>query len=300
MNWEDIRLFLTLARDGSARGAAAIEGLSHSTIKRRVELLEAALDVRLFDRDVRGYRLTGAGETMLESVLRAEDAFLGAQRKLQGRDKQLRGEIRLTTSDIIATHLIMDDLVSFGEEYPDINLTILISHDLFDLNRREADVALRMLKLGSSPPEHLVGRKLVTIKGCYYASKDYLSSNDPWKDGTTARWIGWSETETFPAWVKSTPFPGLSVHNRLDDLNLQAEAARSGMGLTVLPCFFGDNIKGLQRIPNCHPYESYDLWILSHPDLRDTARLRAFRTLLVDTVKSKNRELTGNVKQSVD
>ncbi len=299
MNWEDIRLFLTLARDGSARGAGASEGISHSTIKRRVELLEAELGVRLFDRDVRGYRLTGAGETMLESVLRAEDAFLGAQRKLQGRDTQLRGEIRLTTSDIIATRLIMDDLVAFGDEYPDINLTILISHDLFDLNRREADVALRMLRLGSSPPEHLVGRKLVTIKGCYYASKEYLAKNDPWKEDSSARWIGWNEAKPFPAWVRTSPFPNLSAQNGLDDLNLQAEAARCGMGLTVLPCFFGDKIEGLQRIPKCEPSESYDLWILSHPDLRDTARLRVFRTFLIDTIKRRNRELTGDIKLSV-
>lgn len=230
---------------------------------------------------------------MLESALRAEEAFLRVQRKLQGRDDQLQGQIRLTTSDIIATRLIMEELVAFGRDYPEVDLTVLVSHDLLDLNRREADVALRLLKLGSSPPEHLVGRKLVTIKGCYYANKDYLDQHDPWHPESTARWIGWSETDMFPDWVQKTPFPNLGVHGHLDDLNLQAEAARSGMGLTVLPCFFADHIEGLQRVPGCLPYESYDFWILSHPDLRDTARLRVFRKFLIQVILSKVPELTG-------
>ena len=187
MNWDDTRLFLALARSGSARATAADQRVSHSTVTRRVVQLESDLGVRLFDRDVRGYRLTGAGEVMMKSVIRAEDALLTAERKLQGRDAQLSGEIRLTTSNIIATHLIMDDLVEFTRHYPAIDLNVLISYDLFNLSRREADVAVRMLRLSSSPPEDLVGRKLVTIKSCYYSSDAYLAENDPLSANSTSR-----------------------------------------------------------------------------------------------------------------
>ena len=176
MNWEDIRLFLALARSGSARATAAEEGVSHSTVTRRVDLLESDLGVRLFDRDVRGYRLTGAGETMLSSTVRAEDALLTAERQLQGRDAQLTGEIRLTTSNIIATHLIMDDLVEFTRQYPDIDLNVLISFDLFNLSRREADVAVRLLRLSSSPPEDLVGRKLLTAVNDHVAGPEFIAA----------------------------------------------------------------------------------------------------------------------------
>ncbi len=295
MNWEDIRLFLALARSGSARATAAEEGVSHSTVTRRVDLLESDLGVRLFDRDVRGYRLTGAGETMLSCTVRAEDALLTAERQLQGRDAQLTGEIRLTTSNIIATHLIMDDLVEFTRQYPDIELNVLISFDLFNLSRREADVAVRMLRLGSSPPEDLVGRKLVTIKSCYYASEAYLAEIDPRSADSTARWIGWDDIERFPAWVKASPFPNLPVYGRLNDVMLQAEAARCGMGLTVLPCFFGDSVEGLRRIPHCEPYLSYDLWMLSHPDLRDAARMRTFRAFAADVIDRKRTLLAGEL-----
>jgi DNA-binding transcriptional LysR family regulator len=159
---------------------------------------------------------------------------------------------------------------------------------------REAhDVAVRFLRLGTNPPEDLVGRKLVTIKSCYYASEAYLAENDPWRANSAARWIGWDDIERFPAWVKASPFPNFPVYGRLNDVMLQAEAARCGMGLTVLPCFFGDSVEGLWRIPDCEPYLSFDLWMLSHPDLRDAARMRTFRAFAADAIERKRTRLVG-------
>jgi len=286
-------MFLALARSGSARATAAEQNISHSTVKRRVDQLEADLGVRLFDRDVRGYRLTGAGELMMKSTVRAEEALLTAERQLQGRDAQLSGEIRLTTPNVIAQHLIMDDLVEFTRLYPDIDMHIMISYDLFNLSRREADVALRVLRLDSNPPEGLIGRKLVTLNSCYYATQAYLAENDPNCENSSARWIGWEDVERFPDWVKVSPFPKLPVYSRMNDARMQAEAALCGFGLTVLPCFFGDRIDGLQRIPGCDPYPSYDLWMLSHPDLRDAARMRKFRKYIAAAIDRKKPLLVG-------
>ncbi len=293
MNWDDTRLFLALARSGSARSTAAEQGISHSTVTRRVEHLESDLGARLFDRDVRGYRLTGAGELMMKSALRAEEALLAAERQLQGRDAQLTGEIRFTTANVIAMRLIMDDLVEFTRLYPEIDLNVMTSDDSLNLSRREADVALRIMRRSSIPPEDLIGRKLVTIKSCYYASKAYLAENDPDRSNSSARWIGWDDFERFPAWVKASPFPRLPVYGRLNDVMLQAEAASRGLGLTVLPCFFGDRVEELQRVPNCEPYSSYDIWMLTHPDLRDAARMRTFRTFIAESIERKHGRLVG-------
>jgi len=262
-------------------------------VTRRVEHLELDLGARLFDRDVRGYRLTGAGELMMKSALRAEDALLAAERQLQGRDAQLTGEIRFTTANIIAMYLMMDDLVEFTRLYPEIDLNVLVSYDSLDLSRREADVALRIMGRSTCPPETLIGRKLMTIRNCYYASKAYLAENDPGRSTSSARWIGWDDVERFPAWVKASPFPHLPVYGRLNDVMLQAEAARCGLGLTVLPCFFGDRTRGLQRIPNCEPFPSYDLWLLTHPDLRDAARMRQFRAFAAESIERKRGRLLG-------
>ena len=293
MNWEDIRLFLALARSGSARATAAKEGMSHSTVTRRVDLLESDLGVKLFDRDVRGYRLTTAGETMLVSTLRAEDALLTARRQLQGRDAQLSGEIRLTMSDVIATHLLMPHLVEFSASYRDIDLNVLISDDPFNLSRREADVALRFMRVGSNPPEDLIGRKLATMGSCYYASDSYLAKNDLWSADCDARWIGWDDDERFPEWVRESPFPQFPVYVRLNNVLLQAEATRCGMGLAALPCFLGDSVEGVTRIPKCKPYYNFDIWMLSHPDLRDAARLRTFRAFIADVIEQKKGLLAG-------
>lgn len=293
MNWDDVRLFLALARFGSARAAATELGISHSTIARRAESLEAGLGTRLFDRDVGGYRLTGAGEAMLSSASRAEDALLGAERQLQGRDAELSGEVRLTTSDIIATHLLMPETVEFVRQYRDIDLEILISHDLFDLGRREADIAIRFMGSNRRPPDYLVGRKLVTAASCYYASDDYLSQHDLTANNTEARWIGWTDDLRFPEWVTKSPFPHIPARGKIDHAGTQVEAARAGMGLTALPCFVGDRINGLRRVPDCGPYFDYDIWLLSHPDLRDAARLRAFRAFVVGLFEKKHELLIG-------
>ena len=293
MNWDDIRLFLALARHGSARAAGEILGVSHTTVARRAEQLESDLGTRLFDRDVRGYRLTGAGETLLGQAERAEEALITAQRQLQGRDTQLSGEIRLTAPDIIATHLIMKDLVTFTRQYPDIDLQVLMSYDVFDLTRREADVAIRVIGEGRLPPEDLVGRKLVTIASGYYASLKYLEKHDPKKKDSGARWIGWGEEERYPDWVKQSPFPDIPARGKLNNAALQAEAAKQGMGLATLPCFVGDCTEGLCRIPNTEPYDNYDVWLLTHPDLRDAARLRSFRKFMVEVFEKKQALLSG-------
>jgi len=293
MNWDDVRLFLALARFGTARSAASKLGVSHTTIARRTEQLETDLGTRLFDRDVAGYRLTGAGEAMMSSAVRAEDALLAAERQLQGRDAELSGDIRLTTSGIIATYLMMPKTADFLRQYPDIELEILLSNDLFDLSRREADIAIRFMGGSRRPPEDLVGRKLVTAASCYYASDAYLSEHDLSTKDKSARWIGWNDVDRFPDWVKSSPFPHIPVQGRFSDAELQVAAASAGMGLTALPCFVGDTITGLQRVPGCNTYANYDIWLLSHPDLRDAARLRTFRSFVVDVFAEKHALLIG-------
>ncbi len=294
IDWDDLRLFLALVRHGSARGAAQALGLSHSTVVRRVERLESDLGARLFDRDFTGYRPTAAGETLLDSALKAEDAILAADRQLRGQDARLTGEIRLTTSDILANYFLMPDLALFTSNYPEIDLTVLLSYDVFDLARREADVAIRFISGGRNPPEDLVGRKLVTATSCYYATEQYLEDHDPWSDDSTARWIGWGDYERYPDWVRKSPFPSAPAYGHFNNAMMQATAVQAGLGLATLPCFVGDQVSGVVRIPGCGPYSNYDIWILSHPDLRDAARHRTFRAFIAEVFLSKQDLLLGN------
>lgn len=292
-NWEDVRLFLALSRHKSARAAANALRISHTTIARRVDQLERSLETRLFDRDVRGYRLTAAGETLLGSAEAAEESLLEAERRLHGRDALLAGRISLTTPDLVATHFLMADLVAFTDQYPDIELSVLSSYDLFDLGRREADVAIRMLRPGAPAPPDLIGRKLATGSSAYYASPNYLRRHPQLSVGDGACWIGWDDDVSHPDWVRASIYPDLPVRGQLNNVLLQVEAARQGMGLAVLPCFVADQTEGLVRIPGSTPYPNYDIWLLSHPDLREAARLRAFRTFIVEVFEEKRALMTG-------
>jgi DNA-binding transcriptional LysR family regulator len=293
INWDDFRLFLELVRSGSARGAAQALGVSHSTIVRRVERLEKSLGATLFDRDFTGYRPTAAGEALLESAESAEQAILAADRQLRGKDAQLKGEIRLTTPDIVANYFLVPELRSFKEIYPQIELSVLISYDLYDLARREADVAIRFIGGGRNPPEGLIGRKLGSASSCYYATEAYLDEFDPWGKNSAASWIGWDEPERHPPWVKASPFPNAPTHGHFNNAMLQVAAVQNNLGLATLPCFVGDAVPGIVRIPGCVPFANYDIWMLSHPDLRDAARHRTFRSFIVDLFQQKQDALLG-------
>ena len=130
---------------------------------------------------------------------RAEDESEhdAADRQLHGRDASLSGEITLTLPDILAYFFLMPELVTLAERYPDIELKMLISYDIFDLARREADIALRVYVDKRQPPDDLIGRKLETVSSCYYASEEYLANHDPRAADSTARWIGWGDDEMF-------------------------------------------------------------------------------------------------------
>jgi DNA-binding transcriptional LysR family regulator len=187
----------------------------------------------------------------------------------------------------------MDDLVRFLRQYPEIDLNVMVSYDVFDIARREADIAIRIIGRGRSPPEELVGRKLVTTASCYYASGAYLKRHDPWASDTTARFIGWGDSARFPRWVKDSPFPHVPAYGNLNNVMLQISAASAGMGIATLPCFAGDASASLRRVPGTRPYDNDDIWLLSHPDLRDSARLRLFRKFVTEALEKKEELLRG-------
>ena len=293
MGWDDVQFFLSVARSGSARATALTLQISHTTVSRRIENLETSLGTRLFDRGVSGYVLTEGGQTMLEFAEQGEDVLQSAERHLHGKDTELSGNIRLTTPDVIATQLLLPGLAQFTNKYRDIDIDLRISTDLYDLTRREVDIAIRFLGFGSPPPDPLVGRKLGSVASCFYATKAYLASHDLNDLNTQARWLSWGEQDRFPQWVKASPYPHIATRFQLDHGGTQISAALAGMGMTMLPCFLGDTTQGLVRVPKATPNLNHEIWLLSHPDNRDVTRLRRFREFLVELFQGKQDLLAG-------
>jgi len=295
MDWDNLRFFLAVARKGSIRGASDILSVNHSTVSRRITSFEKKLSVRLFERLPSGYVLTPAGEEMLKSAQHIEDEIVKLDRQVIGRDTELNGVLRVTMPTGLATHLLMPDLAAFSKHYPGIQLELAFSSEEFNLRKREADVAIR---LTPNPPDYLVGRRILRPARGVYASHDYLKSNDSSSIPNNLNWIGWDEISLQSHRYKDSQFSVASVKHKADDILAQLEAVKAGMGIAMLPCFLADTVPTLERLELMTSESSCgDLWILTHEDLRATARVRAFIDFMIEVFES-HRDLLEGRRQS--
>ncbi|MBL4759052.1 MAG: LysR family transcriptional regulator [Rhizobiales bacterium] len=291
MNWDDIKLFMALMRTGTVRAAAKYLGISHSTVARRIDVMEEKLAVRLFDRLPSGYVLTSVGEDMLQVAEQVEDELEGLERRILGQDHKLSGPIRVTMIDAFATNLLMPNLAAFAKAYPEIELEIEVSYESADLDYREADVALRFAQY---PPEHLIGQRLLTCASAAYASKSYIEEHDP-HDPNSACWIGFGDRQKSAKWRKQSPFPDIPVKGQFVSVLVQLEACKAGMGIGMLPCFLGDTEPSLCRLSPAKPDPGYVLWLLTHRDMKTNARLRAFSSFMASAIRSHRSQLEGQI-----
>jgi len=286
INWDDLRVFLAVAREGSLRGAARALAVNHATVTRRLGTLESGLNTRLFDRLPEGFKPTQAGEDLLGTAERMEDEMAAAERQVAGRDADPAGLLRLSLPPALMQSFLAPELVAFTEAYPKIDIAIDCTDSFLDLTRREADVSIRMTH---EVTDDVVGRRLIRYAKAIYAAPSYLKARKK-KDW---RWIGWDEEEKSPGWVKQTPFPDCPVRHRLFGHLPQREAAKAGLGLTMLPCFVGDMEPGLARVPRSAPTMDRSLWILLHGDLRKTARVRALVDFMAEAILKHRPLLEG-------
>ncbi len=295
MDWDELRYVLAVARDGSLSGAARALGVNHSTVFRRIGAIEKKLGVRLFERLPNGYVPTAAGEEVAGTARQLEEQVQGLERRVSGRDLRLSGTIRLTTTEGLACRLLPPHLTAFRTEYPGIELELVVNNENLSLTKRDADVAIRST---NEPPEELVGRRVATIAYAVYAARDYLQ--DQAVDFSTADWVGLEEslTGTTPGrWLKQQ-YPGIQPRYRVNSMLVIMEAVRAGAGLAVLPCLLGDSSPDLVRVGGILPELATGLWLLTHPDLRRSARIRTFLGFLAERIGQERAHLEGDLSPS--
>lgn len=294
-DWDDLRLFLAIARAGTLAGAARALGVNHSTVFRRLNAMEAGLEVRLFERLPEGYVPTSAGEALWRRAERVEEEAQTIERELSGQDVRLSGRVRLTTTDTLANGFLAPLFRDFCERYPGIELELLIVSAFLDLARREADVAIRPTE---APPENLIGRKLGAIRWGIYGAHDYLRQRSPLTDPSRPeahRFIGGNEQIGHLAssrWLNER-VPTEAFALRTNSVVAAMGAARAGTGLAVLPHYMARQEPELECVLAIGPEVATDLWLLVHPDLRHSARIRAFMAFAVETVRQRQTELAG-------
>ncbi|MBK8285461.1 MAG: LysR family transcriptional regulator [Ahniella sp.] len=288
-DWNDLRVFLAIARGGSLNAAARQTGLNHSTVFRRLNALEETLKVRLFDRQPQGYRLTTEGEAIRPEAEAVEAAVHAVERKVAGNDYALRGDLRVTTPIGLATAYLAQYLPEFMAAYPGIRVDILGADNDFDLTRREADVALRAT---NRPPEDLVGRKVLSTNWMVAGSPAYLARHG--RPGSMAdlhqhALIGAERSfQRLPAfaWLHRNYADELFVV-RTADLTTMVALAEQGLGLALLPSDQASS--NLQVLFPMEPRFESTLWLLTHPDLRHVGRVKAFMDFMTDRLRADPR-----------
>jgi DNA-binding transcriptional LysR family regulator len=290
VNWDDIKVVLAMVRHGTVRACAEVLGMSHSTVARRIIALEKQIGVRLFDRTPTGYQLTAVGQEISAAAQNMEREVLALERRVVGRDQKLTGHVRIATSDFLATHLLIPSLPVYARQYPGINIEVVTAYTAHDLDRREADIALRVT---AKPPPHLVGRRLGFVAFAPFASRDYLRQHDLQSDGL--RWIGYERKPAggIPAWVQDTAYPRLQTWGVFESLLSQLAAARAGVGIGMLPCLIGDTDAALMRLETTDKSPVLPLWLLTHRDVRTTARLRTLMQFIAKVVEAQKDLLEG-------
>lgn len=271
-NWNDLKLVLAIARAGTLGGGATTLSINHSTAFRRLNALEEKIGVRLFERLPGGvYRPTAEGERVAAAAERIETEADAVDREVTGRDQRLSGSLRVSSSETLAYSVLTRQLARFRAAHPGIVVELVVDNRILSLSRREADIALRVTR----PKEpDLFGRKLADLAWTVYAAPGLAVGGVEGKD-----FVGWGAEVTGIAaadWL-AEKVPANRIVYRANSLINQFTAAKAGIGLVLLPCYLGDPEPGLVRVIDTPVNElTRELWIVTHADLRKTARVRAF------------------------
>jgi DNA-binding transcriptional LysR family regulator len=290
LDWDDLRVALAVADAGSLAGAARRLDVNHTTALRRLDALEARLNTRLFERQRGGYVPTEAGELLAQEARAIAPRIDDIERRLLGQDLRLTGGVRLTTAFVTMAYLLPQPLAAFARAHPGIEVEVAESGALLDLSRRQADVALR---LSHQVPEHWVGRQLGTVHYRVYARRG--APGLPQRKTALpelldeAPWVSFERdvsTNSFGRWMNAH-IPARQVRARVDIFNSIAAMLRTGLGVGLLPSFVEPDEPDLLPVSGDIEALATPLWLLTHPDLRRTARIQTFMRELGDAVAAK-------------
>lgn len=304
LDWDDLRYAMAVATAGSLAGAARALGVNHTTVLRRLDALELRLGSRLFDRQRSGYQPTTAGLELLEQARQMSARVEEIERRVLGHDRELTGALRVATAFVVMDHLLPQPLADFARAYPGIEVEVVENAFLLDLAsrhadtdqgwlRREADVALR---LSGQVAEHLVGRQLGMTQCRVYALRGapglpqevtplaVLTREAPW-----VAFERDASTRVYDLWLRQH-LARARVRVRVDIFNAKAAMLRTGIGVGVLPTFMEAKHPELVAVSEPIPELAQPVWILTHPDLRQTARVRAFVQFVGDALAERLRQ----------
>ncbi len=276
MNWDDARVFLAVCRESTLRGAARVLGVDQATVGRRVNALEKSLNATLFLRTSEGYALTAVGEAALQSVENMERSALDLERQVLGLDDRLTGTVRVTTTDSLAIDFLIPAIARLHYAHPDVRVQMDASTQLLNLAKREADIAVR-----NTRPDNpdLIARRIARWPVGLFASQAYIDRHGAPEPGSLFEGHDLVVYQPHLQSQKdltlvSEPLGRGRIVAALSSSLLVRRSIAAGIGIGEVPIVSGER-DGLVRLwPDRTRPLPYDVWLVTHADLRHTARVR--------------------------
>lgn len=287
VNWDDVRIFLAVARAGQLLGASRRLGLNHATVSRRVAALEQALNAKLFQRQTTGSELTPAGRRFLETAERLEAEMHAARAAISG-DDAVTGSVRIGAPDGFGVAFLAPRLGALTAQHPGLSIQLVPVPRSFSLSRREADIAITVER----PTEgRLVAAKLVDYSLGLFASRDYAARNalplSP-EQLSSHRLVGYvPDLVASPSLDYAVEFsPDWTAAFAISSTLGQAEAVRSGAGIGILHSFIARSMPELVPVPAAPPIRRA-YWMVYHESMRGLGRIQTAASFIASTVDAE-------------
>ena len=276
-NWDDLKYFLAMADEGSLSAAARKLSVSQPTLSRRLTTLEEQIGSDLFARTRTGLEMTAIGEQLIDHARHMRDDVYSIERMITGHDSSLQGNVVISCIEILGADWLVRHTRPFREQFPGITVEFKIENAASDLLRREADIAVRMFR----PVQNdLIAKRTGTMKYGYYASKKYIEKHgmpENMKDLSNHEFIlPHDEILAHTSKFNQRAFhPKGNIAFRSNNLISLASAVREGFGIGAYSCIMADKDPNLVRLFDDLVVFSSDIWLVSHAELKRSARIRA-------------------------
>jgi DNA-binding transcriptional LysR family regulator len=294
-DWDEMRFFLELARTRTLASAARKLRVDYTTVGRRIAAFERELGSKLFERTPDGFVLTDAGEGIRAAAEQMEQCALQIEQRALGADRRLTGLVRVAATESIGHAVVLPAMRKLHRKYPDIRLHLVTGPARLDIARREADFALRYSRPESG---ELRARKLARVGFALYASADYLARRPAPPVGAP---FDGHDAVLFDESVQGAgALPTLTESLRAARAVLRAnnmfslvEGVAQALGIGVLTCFLADRHPDLRRVFPASPPATDDLWLVIHPDVQRTRRVRGVIAAVEDRCREAAALLRG-------